>query len=247
MAEQFLKRPQVRSARQQMRREAVPQARAASACPASPSRRRAAATERRTRSGLSGPPRAPTNNGASPRQRIGALPHIILDRLAHRRHDRHDPGLRPLAGDPQASRRSAGSRAVSDSASATRKPGAVEQQQDRKVARADPRRARRLGGILGKLHRFVGRGRPRQRSRPLRRARARQLRRDALLLGRIVEEGANAGELARRRRRRRARSRAGRRGRRAGRRRRRRVSAAASICSPRYRPRNSISRCAVAT
>ena len=65
MAEQFLKRPQVRAAGQQMGREAVAKRVRSQRIgqPQTAPRRR---TARRTKSGLSGPPRAPTNNGASP-------------------------------------------------------------------------------------------------------------------------------------------------------------------------------------
>ena len=69
-------------------------------------------------------------------KRIRALPHIIVDRFAHRRHDRHDAGLRPLAGDPQ---RRADRQHVCASATAPRRRAARR----RRAAAGWPGRARR--------------------------------------------------------------------------------------------------------
>ena len=78
-----------------------------------------------------------------------ALPHIIVDRLAHRRHDRHDPRLRSLAGDPQ---RRADRQHVAPSATSPRR-------------RAGPRR-RAAAGSPGRARRSTARSPPRRHFRP---------------------------------------------------------------------------------
>ena len=121
MAEQLLKRAQVGAAASRCVAKLW-----RSACGVSvsgrPRRRRAAATARRTRSGLSGPPLAPTNSGHRSTQRIRALPRhspSIASRTAGttgtiRVFDRLPV---TLSVEPIGS-----TSAVSDNASATRRP-----------------------------------------------------------------------------------------------------------------------------
>ena len=97
----------------------------------SPRRRLPAATARRTRSGLSGPPpRADEDGGLDSEWGIAAL----VDRFPDRRHHGNDPRLgypvtlgvaEPIGGAGGCERQRFGEV----------EPGTVEQQQDRKVAR----------------------------------------------------------------------------------------------------------------
>lgn len=196
MAEQLLERPQVYPPCQQVRCEAV------SKCVRSKSIGKAEPTPRRR-------DRAPHEVGveraASGTEKegtvlkgVGTLAYVILDRLAHRRYDRHDAGLRSLPGYSKGladRENSNGERHCLGYA----QTGAVEQQQDRKIARADPRFTRRLGRAFGKAHRLVGRRRSRKRARPLGSARSGKLDMPPLLLGGIGQKCANAGQFASRR------------------------------------------------
>ena len=198
MAEQFLKRAKVGTAREEMRREAVPQRMRRKAlgqtqpfprcgdCTAHEVRveRTAANSEEQRSVSLDRP---------------GALASIGFDRSTDRWHDRYDTRLRPFAGDPQrlADRpRASGERKRLRDA----ETGAVEQQQNGEVTGADPFLVRGFRGVLGEGNGFVRRHGPRQCPRPPRSAGPGQLRGLTLMLGDKAQEVANGGKLASRRR-----------------------------------------------
>ncbi len=93
---------------------------------------------------------------ASAGDRPGAGREIGLDRLAHLRQQRHDPGLVALAGDAER-RAERQHRAGQAGRFADAEASAVEQHQHRPVARADPGLGRILLDILGQRDRLVGR------------------------------------------------------------------------------------------
>jgi hypothetical protein len=197
VAKQFLQRPEIGAASQQMRREAVPQRmrrqriRQAQAPPGGGDgatdqvrvERAAARTDEQRTIAL---------------QRIRTLLNIFPDGIADRRDDRDNPGFRPLSGDSQ---RCADGQYVRAQRQRLRdaQSSAIKKQQDCEVASADPRRAGRLGRVLCEIHHLVGCGRAGKSPGALGRTRTRKLGWDRLLLGSISEEGANTGEFARRR------------------------------------------------
>ena len=194
---------------------------------------------------MSGPPLRPDEQPGVARQRIGAQRDISVDRLPHGRHQRHDPRLAALAGDPHrlAQRQHPCGQAHGLGDAQSR---AVKQQQDRKVARAEPIVGRGRSRLLRQRDRVRRACRPRQGARALRRARPRQLRRVALLLCREGQESAHSRHFPRRRGcAKPAPRRSARKARKSEARRFSRPKR--PISSPRWRPRKSIRRWAVAT
>ena len=95
-----------------------------------------------------------------PAQRIRALPHIAFNRFPHRSDNRHHPGLGSLSGDSQSgSNRQCAPRERKRLGNTQSR--AVKQQQDRKVAGADPRLVSGFGSIDREFKCFVGRRRTR--------------------------------------------------------------------------------------
>ena len=207
-----------------------------------PSRVRAAAHRPADEVGVERPALGPDEQRRVAGQRIGAQRDIGVDRLAHRRDQRHDPGLAALAGDPHRLAAAAGRARSATSLRRRAGPRRRAAAGSRGRARRSSHCARRAAASSAKRHRVVGAGGPRQGARPLRRAGSRQLRRHCpASSAAYFRKAAHRRHLARRRRRARARSPAGRRGRRAGRRRCRSSKAKRPISSPRWRPRNSTS------
>jgi len=194
MAQQFLQAAQVGAAGEQVRRETVSQRvrrRAFGKPERAPRRtdacadhagleRRAARTEEQRRILRD-----------RPRTGVGIARH----RTRHRGQDRNDARLVPLAGDAQriAERQhGAGQR----QRLADAQPRAIEHQQQRKIARADPGLAGVVLDILRKLHRFGGRDRAWQ---PLLHAWSAHLRHAGVRSANETQKPAQRAEFARRR------------------------------------------------
>ena len=194
MAEQFLKRPQVRASRQQVRCKAVPKrVRSQRVGETEPPPRGSDRPAHEIRVERPSPRSHEQRHGSM--KRIRALPRVVVDRVANGGDHRHDPHLRSLPGHPQgrSDRQQIGGQRHRFGDAQAR---AVQQQQDGKVSRADPGRAGGVRRIFGEVHGFVRCCWARQGARPLGRARPRKLRRHSLLFGDVDQEGAHSGELA---------------------------------------------------
>ena len=195
MAKQLLQRAQIRSPRQQMRRETVAQRVRGQAVgqvqpvPRSPHRApHQIWIERSTTH--------PDEQRRGPDQRPWALPGINRNRLAHRLDHRHHASLAALARHAQRppDRQHVGGQRHRLGHPQSR---SVEQQQDRHVAFAHPV-ARRRAGLLGQRHDIFRARRTRQGARALGGAGARQLRDIAGIFGGKGQERAHRRHFARR-------------------------------------------------
>ena len=171
MAKQFLKRAQIGTARQQMGRETVAQGMGRERV-GEPEAGARGAHRTAHQIGVERSAIDPDEHARIAADRPRDLRQIRLDRLPHGWDDRDNAGLVALSGDPQRGpqrKHTRGQRQRFGDA----QPRSVEQEQNGKVARADPWPTRPRCGVVGQRDRVFGRSRTRQGARPARRAGAR--------------------------------------------------------------------------
>ena len=194
MAEQLLKRPQIRSPRQQMSCDAVTERvrrqRVGQPKPLPCSSNRAA-----NQVGVERPSSHTDEQGRRSLQTEGTLPDIVVERLLDRWQYRNDAGFGALAGNSQC-RSDRQNFARQRHCLGNTEARSIEKQENREIARSNPGLESGICSVPRELDCLIGRCRPRERARPFWSTRSRQLRLLTFALGDISEKGPDPREFA---------------------------------------------------